>query len=289
MITLGPEYYERATAPLWLALLLLMGVAPLTAWGAAGARSLGRRLWKPGLFSFTAPLLLLLVGGIQRPAVLLAAWFGVLLMTVTISELCRGAMGRSRKYGENLPLALVRMVRRNRRRYGGVIIHLGVIVMAAGIIGIEAFQIEAQGSIPPGGKIDIGRYSLEYDSVAVFDTYDNRNVTQAVVEVYRDGRSLGELYPRQDFFYQWGQSMMVPALHSTLAGDLYVIFFDWQPGVDGSASFQLYYNPLINWLWLGALVFIGGTLMAAWPEKKDTVRARSAGAGKITTDVRSEK
>ncbi len=95
------------------------------------------------------------------------------------------------------------MIGKNRRRYGGYIVHLGMILMAIGILGIELFQEETQGTIPQGGQITLGQYTVKFDSLAVFDTADGRNVARAVVSVYKDGKYIGDLYPRRDYYYEF--------------------------------------------------------------------------------------
>jgi cytochrome c-type biogenesis protein CcmF len=187
-------------------------------------------------------------------------------------------MARRRKSGENLLTALWRLAGRNRRRYGGYIIHLGVVLMAIGIIGIEVFQTETQGTIAPGEQITLGDYTASFDSLAVFDTEDGRNVARAVMSIERDGQFLGELYPRRDYYYESQQPMTIPGVRSTWEDDFYILLVDWQPISSAGATFKIYHNPLVNWLWLGGFVFILGTLVAAWPDRdpeKQKVSSRS--------------
>ena len=265
-VTVGPPFYERATAPLFAGLLLLMGVAPLAAWRHSTAKTLGRAIWKP----FIASLLVLafvLFRGIRQPAALLGFWLSGFVIAVTLYEFWRGAMARHRRSGESLPVALWNLAGRNRRRYGGYIIHLGVVLMAIGIIGIEIFQTETQGTIAQGEQISLGNYTISYDSLATFDTPDGRNVARAVISVYKGGEYVGELYPRRDYYYESQQPMTIPGVRSTMEDDFYVLLVDWQPVSTIGATFKIFLNPLVNWLWLGGFVFIIGTLVAAWPDK----------------------
>jgi len=266
-VTVGPPFYERATAPLFAALLLLMGIAPLAAWHHSTAKTLGRAIWKPLLASLVLVLALVL-GGIRQPAALIGFWLAGLVTLVTLHEFWRGALARHQRSGEGLPLALWRLAGRNRRRYGGYIIHLGVVLMSIGILGIEVFQSETQGTIPQGGQLTLGRYVMTFDSLANFDTPDGRNVARAVVSVYKDGQYVGELHPRRDYYYESQQPMTIPGVRSTWEDDFYVLLVDWQPISTQGATFKIYHNPLVNWLWLGGLVFILGTLVAAWPDRE---------------------
>jgi cytochrome c-type biogenesis protein CcmF len=265
-VTVGPAWYERITGPLWAGLLLLMGVAPLSAWGHSTAKTLGRALWKPSVAAILV-LLILVASGIRQPGALIGFTLSAFVTAVTLSEFWRGALARHRRSGEGLPVALWRLMGRNRRRYGGYIIHLGVVLMAIGVIGIEVFQSETQGTISQGEQITLGEYSIQFDSLANFDTPDGRNVARAVVGVYKNGQYLGNLHPRRDYYYGAQQPMTIPGVRSTWEDDFYVLLVDWQPISSSGATFKIYHNPLVNWLWLGGLVFILGTLIAAWPDR----------------------
>ncbi|MCJ7534538.1 MAG: heme lyase CcmF/NrfE family subunit [Anaerolineales bacterium] len=277
-VTVGPPFYERATAPLFAGLLLLMGVAPLAAWRYSSAKTLGRAIWKPFIASLVV-VAIALFSGIRNWAALLGFWLSAFVAAVTLYEFWRGAMARRRKSGESFPVALWRLAGRNRRRYGGYIIHLGVVLMAIGIIGIEVFQTETQGTISRGEQISLGDYTVTFNSLAVFDTADGRNVARAVMSVDRNGNFVGELYPRRDYYYESQQPMTIPGVRSTWEDDFYILLVDWQPISSAGATFKIYHNPLVNWLWIGGFVFIIGTLVAAWPDKdpeKHKVSARSA-------------
>ncbi len=274
-VTVGPPFYERATGPLFAGLLLLMGVAPLAAWRHSTAKTLGKAIRYPLIAS-----LIILAGvaatGIRNPAALLGFWLCAFVAAVTLYEFWRGARARSRKAEESLPVALWTLMARNRRRYGGYIIHLGVVLMAIGIIGIEIFQTETQGTIRQGEQLVLDDFAITYNSLAEFNTPDGRNVARAVVSVYQNGEYLTELYPRRDYYIESQQPMTIPGVRSTWDQDLYLLLVDWQPISTEFATFKVYNNPLVNWLWTGGLVFILGTLVAAWPANEpEPARARA--------------
>jgi cytochrome c-type biogenesis protein CcmF len=273
-VTVGPPYYERATGPLFAGLLLLMGIAPLAAWRHSTAQTLGKAIWKPFLVSLLVPGLAL-VFGVRQWAALLGFWLAAFVTAVTLYEFWRGAMARHRRSGENFFAALWNLAGRNRRRYGGYVIHLGVVLMAVGIIGIEIFQTETQGTLQMGQSLNLGRYTMTFNQLNEFETPDGRLVTRAVVAVAKDGKPVGELYPRRDYYYESQQPMTIPGVRSTMDDDFYVLLVDWQPISTAGATFKLYHNPLVNWLWLGGIVFILGTMIAAWPDK-DPEEARQS-------------
>ncbi len=264
-VTVGPPFYTSATGPLWAGLLLLMGVAPLSAWGRSTVKTLGKAIWKP----FAASLVVLaavIAAGTREVSALIGFWLVSYVILVTLYEYLRGAWARHRRAGENLLLALWRLIGRNRRRYGGYFIHLGVVLAALGVIGMQFFQTNTQGSIPVGSSLQLDGYTITYRSLAIFDTPDGRNVARAVVDVYKNGAFLAELYPRRDYYYASQQPMTIPGVRSSLGGDIYVDLVDWQPITTEGATFKIYHNPLINWLWIGGLTFVLGALIAAWPD-----------------------
>jgi cytochrome c-type biogenesis protein CcmF len=188
-------------------------------------------------------------------------------------------------------VALLHLIARNRRRYGGYIIHLGVLFMAIGILGLELFQSQTQGTVKLGETLALGPYVMRYDDLHQWDTADGRQVTRATVSVFRAERLVAELHPRKDFYYESQQPMSIAGLFPSLGpdvrdwaafaraipeADFYVLLVGWEPiGTDG-ATFKVYYNPLVNWLWGGTLIFILGTLVAAWPDVAEEKRRVTA-------------
>ena len=266
-VTVGPPYYERANGPLFAAMMFLMGIAPLSAWGHSTSKTLGRAIWKPALVTLVVPVLLIVLGIRQ-----VAAWIGLtlagLVFFVTAYEFWRSALARHRAHNENLFAALWKLAGRNRRRYGGYTIHIGVILMSLGIMGIEVFQTETQATLAAGERLQLDQYAIQYESLVEFPTADGREVARATVSVYKDGQFVTQLYPRRDFYLESQQPMTIPGVRSTLADDFYVLLVDWQPISTQGATFKVYHNPLVNWLWIGGLVFILGTLIAAWPDRE---------------------
>ncbi len=272
-VTVGPPFYERATAPIFASLMLLMGVAPLSAWGHSTWKTLGRAIWKPALAATLVAYPLIVTRTTNW-----IAWIGfyliALVLLVTLYEFWRAARARQKTQAESFILALWTLVGRNHRRYGGYIIHLSMMLMAIGILGIELFQKETQGSVPVGQSLSLSGYDVKYEEVAQFNFKPGHDVMRAVVSVYRGGKFLGELYPRIDYYYspvnpaETTQTMTIPGQRATLEDDLYVLLVDWQPVSTGGATFKIYVNPLVNWLWLGSLLFFVGVIIAAWPERE---------------------
>jgi cytochrome c-type biogenesis protein CcmF len=266
-VTVGPPYYERAIAPLAFCLLILMAVAPLSVYGKVMWRRLGKSLLKPVAVSLVVPLALLL-GGFRHVGALVGYWLIGCVVLVTLYEVWRGALARRKRHGERLPVALWRLAARNRRRYGGYVIHLGVALMAIGIIGMELFQTETQGTLAPGEQLSLAGYTMEYQNTVLFNADRGKDVARASVVVSRDGAVVGELFPRIDYHLAAQRRVTIPGLHSTLEDDFYVLLVGVEPPPSGTATFKVYHNPQVNLMWLGGGVFIVGTLIAAWPDKE---------------------
>lgn len=266
-VTVGPPFYERATAPLFSALLFLMAIAPLSAWGHSTLQTLGRSMWKSAVAASVVTLILFLTYT-KNVGALIGFTIVAFALLITLQEFWRGARARQKAQGENFFTALARLTSRNRRRYGGYIIHISMALMAIGILGIEIFQSETQGTLAQGEKLDIAGYTVEYRELASWDNIgEGVNYTRAVVDVYQNGIYLGQLNPRIDYYFDSQQNMTIPGNRSTLRDDLYVLLVDWQPVSSMGATFKIYVNPLVNWLWIGSLLFLVGIFVAAWPDK----------------------
>jgi cytochrome c-type biogenesis protein CcmF len=277
-VTVGPPFYEHATGPLFAALMLLMGIAPLSAWGHSTVQTLSRAIWKPaaGAVLITAFLFFTYT---KNWIALIGFFLVALVLLVTIYEYLRGAAARQRTQSENIFTAIWNLTGRNRRRYGGYIIHISMMLMAIGILGIEIFQVETQGRIGIGQSLNLQNYTITYKELASWDdTPKGVNYTRSVVDVYRNGIYLGQLHPRKDYYYDSQQAMTIPGERATLRDDLYILLVDWEPADTTGATFKVFVNPLVNWLWIGSLLFLFGVVVAAWPEKEAelvVVRAKS--------------
>jgi cytochrome c-type biogenesis protein CcmF len=267
-VTVGPPFYEKATAPLFAALMLLMGIAPLSAWGRSTVKTLGRAIWKPAVAALVLTVVLF-VTYTHKIAALIGFFLIILTILVTIYEYMRGAFARQRTQGENIFTALWTLTGRDRRRYGGYIIHISMMLMAVGILGIESFQTETQGTIGVGKSLNLSNYTITYKELASWDDGPKGvNYTRAVVDVSRNGVYLGQLHPRKDYYYDSQQAMTIPGERATLRDDLYVILIDWEPASTTGATFKIFVNPLVNWMWLGSFMFLFGIIIAAWPDRE---------------------
>jgi len=275
-ITLGLDYFHRVTPPLFVLLYVLMGIAPLSAWGTTSLPRLGKSLFVPGILTLLSVGLFFLSGMRSIGAlfgyavVLLAGW-------VAIYETYRGFHARRQIHRES-PLATLRaLVTRNPRRYGGYFIHLGVTVIGIGVIGSTLFQMETQQTLSVGESLYINGYEMRYDQLDTGQiTQDGRIMDVASVSVLRNGREVAQLRPRRDFFPEAEglNSMTIAGAHSTLENDFYVLLVGWEEISANTATFKVYINPLINLVWWGGLILILGTVFATWPSVILPARSR---------------
>ncbi len=258
-VTIGAETFEFYVVPLFIAMYILMGVAPLAAWGSGSARRIGRALRAPLAATGLCVILLLALGTSLAVALL---GYGVALLAgfVALFEIFRGARARRRSLGESPLQALSALFRRNQRRYGGYIVHLGVTVIGIGIIGSTLFQTEVQHTLARGESVAVNDYALRYDDFVRAKAVDGRLMNISQVTVLRAGREITRLRPRIDDYPQ--MPMTIAGAHSTLENDFYVLLIS---GDRDRATFRIYINPLVNLVWWGGILLIIGTIIAAYP------------------------
>jgi cytochrome c-type biogenesis protein CcmF len=271
-ITLGVEYFEQVTPPLFVAMYILMGVAPLSAWSATSLPRLGKALIAPLVLTLIC-LAGMVITGTTMPAALLG--YGVVLLAgfVALNEIYRGAAARHRTFNENWLRSVLALFERNRRRYGGYIVHLGITVIGIGVIGSTLYQAETQRTLNAGETLEFNGYEMTFDRLRSGQIADDGRIMDiADITVTRGGQFVAQLHPRRDFFVNadgsGGTPMTIAGAHSTLENDFYVLLVGWEAINTEQATFKVYINPLINLVWWGGLILILGTFIAAWPNEQ---------------------
>jgi len=261
-LTIGPAVFNQLIGPQVTALVLLMGIGPLLAWRKSSPQALGRMTQKAGLIAVFVVAVLFL-SGIRAFGAL--AGFGVVTYAglITLEEIYHGVRARMKLSDESLFVALSRLIARNRRRYGGYVIHLGVIFMGLGVIGTTMFQQETEQPLRVGESITLGDYTITYQGSELYvpENEPDKTVFVGHVLVSVAGGPPEAMTPYREVFQQGG-GLLPPALRSTLTEDLYILFTGEESGF---GTLKVYINPLVNWLWIGSIVLIVGTLLAMWP------------------------
>ncbi|MGD9696799.1 MAG: heme lyase CcmF/NrfE family subunit [Thermoleophilia bacterium] len=272
-ITVGPGFYDQVALPIGVALLVLTGIGPLIAWRKASLAQLRRRFVTPLAVAAasTVPLALLTdaFDSWQAAIVFVAAVF---VTACILGEFVRGTRVRHALGGVSWPGALVSTVARNRRRYGGYAVHLGVVVLFVGLAGSQAFSTERDISLAEGQRAEVAGYTLV--NLGVESSSDaHKSTISARIDVFRGGERVGTMTPGFDTFAVDGTKSSRVAIDSGIQRDLYLVL--QRQADDGSIGLQVIVNPLVMWLWIaGLMIFLGG-LLAAWPGPPAGARARA--------------
>jgi cytochrome c-type biogenesis protein CcmF len=281
-LTVGPPFFNKWMLPIGLVLLLLTGIGPLLAWRKSTLANLRDQF----LFPVTVAVLTaagLYIAGVRVWASGLCFALSAFVVGTIIQEFARGARVRRQATGTDYLTALVGLVARNKRRYGGYVVHLGIVLMFLGFAG-NGFKVDHQVELSPGQQTQVGHYVLRYDGLDVSDDGAKQMVT-AKVSMMRDGKVVGTMAPAKWFFRKHEQEPTSHvAINRSPAEDLYVVMAGADPSSQ-SASFQVVINPLVDWIWAGFGILAMGTLIALLPETTFSFAAVRVPAGAATTTL----
>ncbi len=263
--TVTAAYFDKINVPIGLALLILVGICPLVAWRKTSVKNLMRSFLLPTTLSLGGGIWLY-TAGIRQGYPLTSFIFCIFVAVTILSEFYRGARARREATGEFPLLALVRLISKNKRRYGGYIVHIGVVLLYVGITGSSAYKIEKEVSLKKGEEFCLGDYTLKYDSFSQYPT-QSKVVNAAIVSVFKDGKKVGRLTPEKNVhFKQPDQPVTEVSIYWNLMEDVYLILAGFEAG--GRASFKAVINPLMVWLWIGGIIMALGSVVAIWPDKR---------------------
>jgi cytochrome c-type biogenesis protein CcmF len=270
-VTVGAPFYNRVNLPIGLFLLFLTGIGPLLAWRSTSLRSIRRNFVLPGI-AMGVTLIATMVLGVRPWSAgddLQAELFSLMtfslaagVTTAIAAEFLRGAAVVRTQTGRSLLGSTLLLVRRNTRRYGGYVVHFGIVVMFIGIAG-GAFNQSREQEMGFGDTLQLGPYRLVCQSFTQ-DSNPNFDTEYALLDVYKGGKKLTQLAPEKRFYIASQTSSTMVALRSTLANDLYVIYEGKNPDTD-KPIIKVFLNPLMNWIWIGVLIVVFGTFLALVP------------------------
>jgi cytochrome c-type biogenesis protein CcmF len=261
-MTVGESFYNVTDGLLFLALLLVMGVGPLLAWRRASWQSILRNFRWPALFAAVCAIMLPLLAGVTSIVANVAFSICVFSAATILYEFYRGVLVRHR-HGESYPRAAQMLVSRHRQRYGGYLVHLGLILLAVGIIGSHAFQLERDISLSAGQSANVSGYQITYDGIGG----TVRNSVQIITThftVAQNGHHLAEIYPGEKIFPGFAsQPTSIVSITTTGVTDFYVFL----AGYEGATSAQLkvFINPMVPLVWLGGILMLLGGITCWWP------------------------
>jgi len=263
-LTVGPPFFNKWMLPIGLALLFLTGVGPLLAWRKSTVINLREQFLWATIVGVVTPVALSFAGIPFWPAGLCFALCAFVGVTI-IQEFVRGAAVRKQVTGTDYLTAMVGLVARSKRRYGGYTVHLGIVLMFLGFTG-EAFKVDEQMLLQPGQQARVGRYAIRNDGVRVTDDGQKQMITGHLT-VFHDGKELDKAYPGKWLYRRHEQEPVSRvAIRRSAAEDLYIVMpgFELQ---DQSVSLQVVINPLVDWIWVGFGIMALGTMLALLPEQ----------------------
>ena len=268
-VSVGAPFFNKMTIPLCAALLFMVGVGPALPWRGADKEYLKKKFYVPIGFAI-AGIAIALMLGTRSVYGLLAFTFASFALGTNGQEFFQGTRARVRAHGESIPTAFVRLVRSNNRRFGGYIAHLGVIMMALGIAASSELKTEVQATLRPGESMQVRGYTLRFDKVWGKEE-PHRVVIGADLLVFKGDKQVGKLDPRTNFYRVRNEPVPTPSVRERPTHDLYANMMSFER--DGSnATFIVYYQPLVGWIWIGGFVVGLGALVGLLRPRKRPAR-----------------
>ena len=265
-ISVGGPWFNTVAVPMFVALLFLMGVGPALPWGSASWRTLRERFVVPLVVAAVASTVAFVVF-LREPAPLGILALSAFVATVMIDEVRRGASARAHGRGEDPATATWRLATRNRRRYGGYGVHVGVLVMAVAVSISSGLSTDRTVTLEPGETAEIGGYRVTHGRLVVEPLADDVRVVETRAEVAYDGPQSGTFGPALRDYPNSPNAIATPAVATSLGEDLYVTLLA-SDSETGAVTLRLYVNPLVAWIWIGG-AFVGvAAAFAMWPERR---------------------
>ena len=257
-IAIGRSFFDHAAGPIMLALVFFMGVCPLLGWSKSSWNSLKQSLLYPFLAIFIIAVVILIFGGNWYAIMVLVCGFPLLNI---FREWFRGTRERNRTMKGNYIQAFLSLVRNRRARYGGFIVHIGIILIALGIIASSLYSIEKTATLDVGQSMNVGRYELTYDELTLKQSAEKASAI-AHISVNRNGRLIKIMYPEYNYWFSQKESFAEVAIRTTPADDLFIslVWTGYDPS-DKLATFRVLVNPLVIWIWVGGgFLLLGGLI-----------------------------
>jgi cytochrome c-type biogenesis protein CcmF len=282
-LTVGPPFFNKWMTPVGLMLLLLTGIGPLLAWRKTTPSNLIQQFLWPTVAAVVTGGAMVALGVRVWSSGICFALCGLVFGTIA-QEYVRGTNVRKATSGADFFTAMIGLVGRNKRRYGGYIVHLGIVLIFLGFAG-AGMSHDEQVLLKPNEQVTVGDYTLRLDSLRVTDDGQKQMITGHLTVMDRAGRELTKLHPAKWFFRKHeSQPTSEVAIRRSFAEDLYVVM----PGYeikDQTASLEVHINPLVNWVWMGFGVLAIGTGIGLLPETAFAFAVAKLPAGAVTTSV----
>jgi cytochrome c-type biogenesis protein CcmF len=265
-VSVGPPYFNKVSVPLGLLLLFLMGVGPALPWRRTSPEKLRRTFLVPvlaGIASFAVVFAL----GMRAFWPLLTIGFAGFVMATIFEEFRKGVRARRRIAGVSGPVAFWQILTRNNRRYGGYVVHAGIVVIIVALAISGTWRSEREVTLNRGEHMVLGDYVVQFDDVWGQEE-DHRFVVGSRFTVFRQGKEIGTLEPRMNYYPNSQQPIATPAVRSSLKEDLYLTLMAFDQEQGRHATVRAIVNPAVPWLWIGGMIVALGGILAVAPQRK---------------------
>jgi cytochrome c-type biogenesis protein CcmF len=271
-INVGAPYFNSVMSPILLLLILLMAVCPLIAWQKATVD----RFLKSALWPFAAGIaaaIILVAGGIKGTFAIIGLASTIFMFATHIQEFVQGTRARMKATKENAAKAAYRLTKKNQRRYGGYIVHIGIAIIAIGVISSHAYSEEVLKTVETGESIAIGNYELTFKGLSE-QTKNGNGIVVAELETVYKGKKAGTIKPEKIFYEAWPEPSTEVAIKTNFTEDLYVVLSSWENR--DKVTLQVKVNPFVSWIWAGGIIMVLGTAVALIGGKTTSSRISKA-------------
>ncbi len=272
-ITVGPPFYNQVNVPIGLVLLALIGIGPVIAWKRATWSNLKKNFMLPLANALIAAVVLFFIVPLEERAEIftyITFILCVFVLTCILKEFFKGAVARRELHNSNFVGELASLTWHNKRRYGGYIVHIGVVLIFAGIAGSQAYGVHDQKHLKIGESIKLRNYTVTYEKLTAVEATSVKTRVIAELGVYRDNKRVWTGRPEKEFYKGQNQPVSEVDVLSSIVEDVYLILADFRE--DESATIKVYLNPMVSWLWTGGWVIAFGTMVCMWPDRLEQRR-----------------
>jgi cytochrome c-type biogenesis protein CcmF len=281
-VSVGGPYFEQTTTPVFLLLLFFMGIGPLLPWRRASSEQLRRKLMVPAGIG-AATIVVLAAAGARNAGATAAFGLAAFVLVSNAGEIVRAVRSYARGSARNVLASLPRVMSRNRRLHGGFVVHIGVAIAAVGVVASSSFATQTESTLSQGEAARLGDYVLRYEGMRTVQQ-PQRTVLIFDLSVSRQGERAGRVIPSLNLYPSASEPIGTPSIRYGVFRDLYTSVVAFED--NGSrATFRLFINPGVLWLWVGGAVMVLGGLLAAWPGRPRSETPREAAPRRAFAEV----
>lgn len=263
-ITVGEGFFNLVDGPVFLTIAVLVGICTVIGWRRASGKRLLADLLMPFIGTIVVLVVLLILGMREWVALVAFSLCGFVLFSILYGW-SREIRERQQLKAENYIKTFWFLIKSNKPRYGGYIVHIAIVLIAIGVIGSSVYDVERETALKIGDSVTVKNYVLTYDDLAYRET-ESKSIVTGTFSVYNGDKLLGRMTPEKYFHRSYEQPVTEAAIRSTLIEDLYIILDDWDN--EGTAYFTVMVNPLVDWIWIGGVILVLGGLLALWPSRR---------------------